>query len=278
VPSSSGTLAVAAALLVLGGTTASVAADPADAKSPWGGGKPPWAGKPGGPWGKKSDRGGIKVDIPGVGSIDTGKPNPIVPARPAKPATAPPKPAVPVARTVPSTPSTPVRRQATTAPALRSEPGDSRGTRTLKMRTVARTGGSAPRPARRPVARSAAGGRAAVRRRARRARAGSARRAAPEKQPAADKAKRAAAPRDDGDAVTRTVRRLVEVVPDSLKRTIGALGVLSLGLGGAYLVAVVRSRRLERQRTELLGEVGLLQGALLPPVPEQLGGLRTSVA
>jgi Stage II sporulation protein E (SpoIIE) len=40
----------------------------------------------------------------------------------------------------------------------------------------------------------------------------------------------------------------------------------------------VRAKRLGKQRRELLQEVGLLQSALLPPVPEKVGALRTSVA
>ena len=40
----------------------------------------------------------------------------------------------------------------------------------------------------------------------------------------------------------------------------------------------MRARPLARQRRELLQEVGLLQSALLPPVPDRVGGLRTSVA
>ena len=43
-------------------------------------------------------------------------------------------------------------------------------------------------------------------------------------------------------------------------------------------MTMLRNRSLDRQRRELLQEVGLLQSALLPPVPDRVGGLRTSVA
>ena len=84
--------------------------------------------------------------------------------------------------------------------------------------------------------------------------------------------------RDRGSPVTRTVRDIVEVVPEALKLAIAALLVLSAVLGGGYLLAASRARRLARQRAELLQEVGLLQSALLPPVPETVGAMRTSVA
>jgi len=85
-------------------------------------------------------------------------------------------------------------------------------------------------------------------------------------------------PTEDSTPIVRTVRDIVEVVPDSLKVALAALAALSGLLGAAYFFAHMRARRLARQRRELLQEVGLLQTALLPPVPERLGALRTSVA
>jgi hypothetical protein len=83
---------------------------------------------------------------------------------------------------------------------------------------------------------------------------------------------------DEPNVVTRTVDRIDKVVPDSVKAALAALAALSVLLGCGYLLAAVRARRLARQRRELLQEVGLLQTALLPPVPERVGSLRTSVA
>jgi Stage II sporulation protein E (SpoIIE) len=88
----------------------------------------------------------------------------------------------------------------------------------------------------------------------------------------------AAADKGDGSPVTRTVRDIVEVVPDSLKVALAALAALSVLLGAGSLFSALRARRLDRQRRELLKEVGLLQSALLPPVPARFGTLRTSVA
>jgi hypothetical protein len=83
---------------------------------------------------------------------------------------------------------------------------------------------------------------------------------------------------DEPNVVTRTVDRIDQVVPDSVKAALAALAALSVLLGFGYLLAALRARRLARQRRELLQEVGLLQTALLPPVPERVGSLRTSVA
>ena len=71
---------------------------------------------------------------------------------------------------------------------------------------------------------------------------------------------------------------LVEAIPSSLRTLLVALAMLSLVLGGGYLFIAARARRLDRQRADLLQEVGLLQTALLPPVPSTVGALKTSVA
>ncbi|MBX5470507.1 MAG: serine/threonine-protein phosphatase [Thermoleophilaceae bacterium] len=78
--------------------------------------------------------------------------------------------------------------------------------------------------------------------------------------------------------VARTVREIVEVVPGPVKALIAALAGLLLMAGFGALLVSLRARRLARQRAHLLGEVGLLQAALLPEVPSRLGALDVSVA
>ena len=101
-------------------------------------------------------------------------------------------------------------------------------------------------------------------------------------RPAERRAERTAKRRDpkpeSGSPVVRRVRDIVEVVPGPIKAALGLLALLSLLLLGGYLLAMLRARRLARQRAELLDEVGLLQSALLPPVPERIGAVRASVA
>ena len=79
-------------------------------------------------------------------------------------------------------------------------------------------------------------------------------------------------------AVFGDLPQLLEFVPDAVKAALAGLAALSILLGLGYILSAVRNRRLERQRGELLQEVGLLQSALLPPVPERVGSLQTSVA
>jgi hypothetical protein len=82
----------------------------------------------------------------------------------------------------------------------------------------------------------------------------------------------------NGPPIIRAVPQFVNQVPPALKFALAVTGVLSLLLGLGALTTMLRNRSLDRQRRELLQEVGLLQSALLPPVPDRVGGLRTSVA
>jgi hypothetical protein len=71
---------------------------------------------------------------------------------------------------------------------------------------------------------------------------------------------------------------VVEVIPALVWLLVGALALFTLlGAAASWLLAA-RKRRLEDQREALLQDVGLLQRALLPPAPEQIAGVATSVA
>ncbi|HTA31874.1 MAG TPA: PP2C family protein-serine/threonine phosphatase [Solirubrobacteraceae bacterium] len=75
-----------------------------------------------------------------------------------------------------------------------------------------------------------------------------------------------------------TITKFVDVVPTAVRGLIAALLALALALAVRSRVAAVRARRLERQRVELLADVGLLQAALLPVPPARLGPVGTSAA
>jgi hypothetical protein len=78
--------------------------------------------------------------------------------------------------------------------------------------------------------------------------------------------------------LTTTITRIVDVVPTPMRVLIAALLPLALALAVRSRMAAGRTRRLERQRLELLEDVGLLQAALLPVPPARLGPVGTSVA
>jgi serine phosphatase RsbU (regulator of sigma subunit) len=84
----------------------------------------------------------------------------------------------------------------------------------------------------------------------------------------------------DGPAsrIVTTITRIVDVVPAAARILIGVLLALALALAARSLLSGLRTRRLERQRRELLADVGLLQAALLPEPPARLGPVGTSVA
>ncbi|MEA2443000.1 MAG: hypothetical protein QOJ12_292, partial [Thermoleophilales bacterium] len=78
--------------------------------------------------------------------------------------------------------------------------------------------------------------------------------------------------------VTGTIQRVVEVIPTPIWAALIALALLALAFFGRGQVVARRAKRLAAQREELLHDVGLLQQALLPEIPERLGELATSVA
>jgi hypothetical protein len=67
-------------------------------------------------------------------------------------------------------------------------------------------------------------------------------------------------------------------VPDWSKPIILALLALALWFGVRARVAARRARRLEVQSAALLEDVGVMQAALVPPIPARVGGLAVSVA
>ncbi len=164
----------------------------------------------------------------------------------------------------------PAGTAAATAP---SAPQTSR--RSRARRRSAQGGTDARRPSRRGRPRARTLVRPAVSRPARTAvRSASERTAKPR-----DHASPRPDPRPRGRSViARTAREIVKVVPGPVKAVLAAMAALIAMLAVAYLLAAARGRRLGEQRGALLQEVGLLQAALLPDVPDRIGLLQTSVA
>jgi hypothetical protein len=75
-----------------------------------------------------------------------------------------------------------------------------------------------------------------------------------------------------------TITKIVGVVPTPIRILIAALAALALALAVRSRFSAASARRLERQRGQLLEDVGLLQAALLPVAPERLGPVGTSAA
>jgi hypothetical protein len=87
-----------------------------------------------------------------------------------------------------------------------------------------------------------------------------------------------AAAEDGRNPLTRTVEKLVQVVPRVVWLALGVLLLAAIALGARTFVERRRARVLEAEREQLLRDVGVLERALLPEVPAQLGALATSVA
>ena len=86
------------------------------------------------------------------------------------------------------------------------------------------------------------------------------------------------APKDDNSGIPHTLEKVVEVVPTPIRWIIGLLLALVVVLFGRGQLIARRAKGLDRQREQLLQDVGLLQEALLPEIPQKLGELETSVA
>jgi hypothetical protein len=78
--------------------------------------------------------------------------------------------------------------------------------------------------------------------------------------------------------VVPTINRIIDVLPLPIRIVLLLMAFLALAQAAHTRLAGIRTRRLDRQRRQLLEDVGLLQGALLPVAPKQLGGVGTSVA
>jgi len=78
--------------------------------------------------------------------------------------------------------------------------------------------------------------------------------------------------------LARTITKIVGVVPTPIRILIALLLALALAFGIRSRLTARRARRLERQRGQLLEDVGLLQAALLPVAPARLGPVGTTAA
>lgn len=78
--------------------------------------------------------------------------------------------------------------------------------------------------------------------------------------------------------LTRKITKIVSVVPVPVRVLIGLLLALAVTMGLRTRLAAARTKRLERQREQLLEDVGLLQTALLPVLPARVGPVATSAA
>ena len=124
--------------------------------------------------------------------------------------------------------------------------------------------------------RRAAARRAARRRAARRdARRAAAARRDDRKRPAKDTG---GAKKDDGPGVLRPVRDVVEVIPVPMWIALGVFALLAAAFYVRSMLTARRAKWLEAQRAELMGDLGLLQEALLPEIPDRVGALGASVA
>jgi serine phosphatase RsbU (regulator of sigma subunit) len=83
---------------------------------------------------------------------------------------------------------------------------------------------------------------------------------------------------DAQNPVVRTIEKIVQVIPTFVWIALGVLFALAASLGVHTRIERSRARELEQDRDRLMREIGALERALLPAVPELLGALAASVA
>jgi hypothetical protein len=83
---------------------------------------------------------------------------------------------------------------------------------------------------------------------------------------------------DGPSGALRPIADVIKFIPTPVKALIVVLALLALGFFVHSFLVTRRARRLEQHRQELLGDVGLLQKALLPDVPARIGALDATVA
>lgn len=97
-------------------------------------------------------------------------------------------------------------------------------------------------------------------------------------------ASRPPAEHDRGDGlrfvpvILRALANTVQVVPRMVWLALAALALLAIGLAGFAVTRDRRARRLVREREALLADLHALEGAVVPSLPESLGGVALSVA
>ena len=83
---------------------------------------------------------------------------------------------------------------------------------------------------------------------------------------------------DEPSGALRPIAEVIKFIPTPVKALIVVLALLAIAFFVHSFFVTRRARRLEEHRQELLGDVGLLQKALLPDVPARIGPLDATVA
>ncbi len=204
------------------------------------------------------------VEIPQVPAVPDVPALPQLPDPPAPPVDTPEVPATPSGGGSPEPAAAAPSSAAPPAPVTGSPrtPTTARQTAPRRQRAAARPRTSGGRPAQRTPR--------------------AARTAAPDRVRAvqAVPVTAAAAPEPPGrtERLADELVELAEALPAGVLWALAILALLALWLAGSAFWQSRKRAALERQRATLLDDIGLLSGALLPPVPEDLDGLTVSAA